>query len=192
MIVANEARDRPNARAEPCNQDGDTLRAVMDRRQVIALLAISAPALAEPRRQSPLIGCWKLDSCVRTLRDGQTQYHFGRNPVGRIEYDKAGRMFALLMRPGRQSSAPSGMELETAPEDELRNVVTGFVAYFGTFDVDEATHSVIHHIQASLVPSWVGTNLKRTYHFEGESLVLTRLSPDGSSSDRLVWHREPD
>lgn len=164
----------------------------MDRRQLIAVLAISTPVLAEPRKQSPLIGCWQLQSCVRTLRDGQTQYHFGRNPVGRIEYDKAGRMFALLMRPGRRSSVPPGMELDKAPEDELRNAVTGFVAYFGTFDIDEATHSVIHHVQASLFPSWVGTNLKRNYHFEGGSLVLTRLSPDGTSSDRLVWHREPD
>ena len=164
----------------------------MDRRQVMALLAISAPALAEPRRQSPLIGCWKLRSCVRTLRDGQTQYHFGRNPVGRIEYDKAGRMFALLTRPGRRSSVSPGMELDNAPEDELRNAVTGFVAYFGTFDIDEATHTVIHHLQASLFPSWVGTDLERNFHFEGRSLVLTRLSPDGASSDRLVWDREPD
>ena len=143
-------------------KDGDTLRAVMNRRQVMALLAISAPAaFSKSLRHSPLIGCWKLRSCVRTLRSGQTQYHFGRHPVGRIEY-------------------------------ELRNAVTGFVAYFGTFDVDAATHTVIHHVQASLFPSWAGTDLKRNFHFEGRSLVLTRVSPDGTSSDRLVWDREPD
>jgi hypothetical protein len=33
--------------------------------------------------------------------------------------------------------------------------------YFGTFDIDEATRTVIHHVQASLVPSYVGTDLKR-------------------------------
>jgi hypothetical protein len=110
-------------------------------------------------------------SCERTLRDGKIQYHFGRSPVGRIEYDKAGRMFALLMRPGRQSSADPGMELDNASEDELRNAATGFVAYFGTYGVDEATHTVIHHVQASLFPSWVGTDLKRNFQFEGGSLA---------------------
>jgi len=66
------------------------------------------------------------------------------------------------------------------------------VAYYGNFEVDEATHTVIHHVQASLVPSWVGTDLKRNFYFEVGSLVLTRTSPDGTSSDRLVFDREPD
>ena len=164
----------------------------MDRRQAIALLAIAAPAIAQPGGQNLLIGAWRLRSNVRTLRDGQTLNHFGPNPVGRIEYDKSGRMFALLMRPGRSSTVPAGMELDNAPEGELRDAVTGFVAYYGNFEVDEATHTVIHHVQASLVPSWVGTDLKRNFCFEVGSLVLTRTSPDGTSSDRLVFDREPD
>ena len=96
------------------------------------------------------------------------------------------------MRPERRTTVPPGMELDQAPEDELRSIVTGFVCYFGTFDVDEASHTVIHHVEASLVPSWVGTDLKRRFHFEGSSLVLTRVSPDDSSSDCLIWDCEPD
>jgi hypothetical protein len=101
-------------------------------------------------------------------------------------------MFALLMRPRRRTTVSPGMELDQAPADELRNIVTGFVSYFGTFDVDQANHSVTHHVEASLVPSWVGTDLKRNFHFEGSSLVLTRVSPDGTSSDRLILDRGPD
>ena len=163
----------------------------MDRRRAIALLAVSTSALAQPGSADPLLGCWGLRSCVRTLRDGHAQYPFGREPVGRIEYDKAGGMFALLMRPGRRTTVLPGMELDQAPPDELRKIVTGFVSYFGTFDVDHANHSVTHHVEASLVPSWVGTSLKRNFHFDGSSLVLTRVSPDGTSSDRLIWDRRP-
>jgi len=101
-------------------------------------------------------------------------------------------MFALLMRPERRTSVTPGMELDQAPESELRNIVTGFVSYFGIFSVDPLGHSVTHHVEASLVPSWVGTDLKRNFHFEGRSLVLTRVSPDGTSSDRLVLDRAPD
>jgi hypothetical protein len=159
----------------------------MNRRRAIALLAVSTRALAQSGNTNPLIGSWTIRSCVRTLREGQTQYPFGREPIGRIEYDKAGRMFALLMRPERRTSVTPGMELDQAPESELRNIVTGFVSYFGTFSVDPVDHSVTHHVEASLVPSWVGTDLKRNFHFEGRSLVLTRVSPDSTSSDRLFW-----
>ncbi|HWH59892.1 MAG TPA: lipocalin-like domain-containing protein [Terriglobales bacterium] len=164
----------------------------MDRRRAIALLAVSTQALAQPGRANPLIGCWNLRSCVRTLRNGQTQYPFGPESVGRIEYDKAGRMFALLMRPGRRTTVHPGMELDQAPMDELRGIVTGFVSYFGSYDVDQEGRSVTHHVEASLVPSWVGTDLKRNFHFEGSRLVLTRVSPDSTSSDRLTLDREPD
>ena len=85
-----------------------------------------------------------------------------------------------------------GMELDNAPEDELRNAVTGIVAYFGSYDVDETALTVSHHVQASLFLSWVGTDLKRNFQFERGSLVLTRVSPDYTSSDRLVFDREPD
>ena len=101
-------------------------------------------------------------------------------------------MFALLMRPERHTTVLPGMELDQATQDELRNIVVGFVSYFGTFDVDQVSHTVTHHIAASLVPSWVGTDLKRNFHFEGNSLVLTRVSPDGTSSDRLIWDRLPE
>ncbi|MEP6537464.1 MAG: lipocalin-like domain-containing protein [Bryobacteraceae bacterium] len=47
------------------------------------------------------------------------------------------------------------------------------MAYFGTFDVDEFAKTVIHHVQACLVPSSVGTDLKRTYRFDANRLVLT-------------------
>ena len=108
----------------------------------------------------------------------------------RIEYDKAGRMSALLMRPGRRSTLPPGMELDRATNEEMREAVTGFVAYFGTYEIEEATGKVIHHVEASLSPSWVGTDLKRSFRFDAGRLILTRPAPD--SSDELIWERESD
>jgi hypothetical protein len=164
----------------------------MNRRDAIALFALSAPALGESTTRSRLIGIWKLRSCVQTLKKGGTEFPFGQKPVGRIEYDKAGRMFALLMRPGRQSTVLPGKRLNEAPVEELRDAVTGFVAYFGTFNVDEATQTVTHHVEAAFAPNWVGTDLKRKFRFDGGRLVLTRVSPDGSQSEELIWDRETD
>ena len=50
------------------------------------------------------IGVWKLLSCERRFADGKVDYPYGEKPVGRLTYDRAVRMSALLMRPGRLST----------------------------------------------------------------------------------------
>jgi hypothetical protein len=159
------------------------------RREFVALIGMSAGdfAFAQPGLPGSLIGVWTLQSCVRTFADGHKEYPFGEKPVGRIEYDKEGRVFALLMRSGRRSTVAPGLELETASTEEIREAVTGFVAYFGSYGVDDASQTVTHQVEASLVPSWVGTSLKRRFRFEGARLVLTRAVP--GTTDELVWER---
>ena len=155
----------------------------------VRLLAGSAsgwPA-PEPSVRSRFIGVWKLVSCERKSSSGKVSYPYGENPVGRITYDKAGRMSAQLMRPGPRPA--SGTTLRSASPDELRDVL-GFFAYFGTFDIDEPARTVIHHVQAGLAPSLVGTDLKRTYEFSDNRLILTARTEDAVT--RVVWEREPD
>jgi hypothetical protein len=163
----------------------------MNRRQIIVgAIGLSGMPSVQPGARGRLIRFWKLRSCLRTFKDGRTEHPFGEQPVGRIEYDKTGRMFALLMRPGRRSTLPPGMLLDKATNEELRDAVTGFVSYFGTFDIEEATQTVVHHVEASLFPSWVGTDLKRSFRFDASRLILTR--PASDSSDELIWERESD
>ena len=161
----------------------------MNRRELVGLMGLSAGnfALAQPGVRGSLIGVWTLQSCVRTFADGHKEYPFGEKPVGRIEYDKEGRMFALLMRSGRRSTVAPGLELDVASVEEIREAVTGFVAYFGSYEVDDASQTVTHHVEVSLVPSWVGTSLKRRFRWDGARLVLTRAVP--GTTDELVWVR---
>jgi hypothetical protein len=161
----------------------------MNRRLLIGLLGASLGNRAQRRRNS-LIGVWKLQSCRRNFTDGHAELPFGEKPVGRIQYDRSGRMSAMLMRPGRRSILPPGIQLDHATDEELRDAVSGFVAYFGTFDVDLPNQTVIHHVQASLAPAWVGADLKRNFRFERGSLVLTRQAT--GVVDTLIWVRESD
>ena len=166
----------------------------MNRRQMIGTIGCAAgfsTALqAAPRDR--FIGVWKLIRCERKSKDGRIDYPYGEKPVGRITYDKAGRMSAQLMRPGRRSTVAPGVSLiaGNAGSEEIRDAVDGFISYFGTFDVDESAKTVIHHVQACLVPSWVGTDLQRTYRFDAKRLVLTASA--ATSVLELVWEREPD
>ena len=163
----------------------------MNRRQAIGTIAFAAAMPATAAARDSFIGVWRLIGCERKLQDGRVAYPYGEKPVGRITYDKAGRMSALLMRPGRRSTVAPGLSLidGNASSEEIREAVNGFIAYFGTFDVDESSHTVIHHVQACLVPSWVGTDLKRAYRFSANSLVLTATT---TSVLEVIWELERD
>ncbi len=165
---------------------------MVDRRKLIGLMGASAYAQTKMPTRDRFLGVWKLISCERTSKGGKVDYPYGEKPVGRIAYDHAGRMSAQLMRPGRRSTVPPGVGLSsiTVSADELRETAAGFQSYFGTFDLDEASNTVTHHVQASLVPSWVGTDLKRTYKFSSNRLAL-RAAYLGGFID-LIWEREPD
>ena len=155
---------------------------------LLAGLSTSAPAAGKARDQ--LIGVWKLISYQRKSSDGRVEYPFGEKPVGRLTYDSAGRMSAQLMRPARKSAMPVGVSFAngTASDAELREAAGGFIAYFGTFDVDEPSTTVIHHVEACLVPSWVAHDLQRKYRFQGNRLMLSAVT--SSFTVDLVWERE--
>jgi hypothetical protein len=159
----------------------------------MALAGASAASGAEPTTRERFLGVWKLARCERKLPGGRLEYPYGENPVGRITYDRAGRMSALLMRPGRRSSVAPGTSfaLANASPEEIREAVSGFIAYFGKYDVDDAARIVIHHVEACLVPSWVGTDLKRSYRFEANRLFLAP-GATANGSIELTWEREPD
>jgi len=166
--------------------------AIVNRRKAAGLIGLAAGLQAQSKTRDRFLGVWKLNSCERKLPNGKTDYPYGEKPVGRITYDKAGRMSAQLMRPGRRSTVPPGLSLiaANASAEEIRESVSGFIAYFGKFDVDEASTTVIHHVESCLIPSWVGTDLRRKYRFEGNRLMLNATTTAGSVN--LVWEREPD
>ena len=156
----------------------------------LLLLAVLIHAQSPSSRvRDRFIGVWKLLSCELKSSAGELSYPYGEHPLGRISYDKAGRMSATLMRPGRPGSS-SREAVSQLSREALLALCRGFIAYYGTFDVDEAAHTVIHHVQVSSYPSYVGIDLKRTYEFTGNQLILTATTANGVM--RLVWEREPD
>jgi len=159
----------------------------MRRRQALGLLGAAAVTGVEaaPTARDRFAGVYRLVSYQRKAPNGDVTEVYGPNPIGRITYDRAGRMSALLMRPGRKPpESPQAVTLE-----EYREIHRGFVAYMGTFDVDEASDTVVHHVEAALNPAWVGTDLKRHYEFSGNRLTL---SIPGATTTTLVWERERD
>jgi len=117
-----------------------------------------------------LIGTWRLVSYQVRSADGSVVYPMGKEVVGTIMYLADGYMSAMLMVPGR---APlSGGSAASATFEELVAAVTGFFAYVGRFEVDEAAKVVTHHIEIALAPQLVGTVQRRHVLFGGRRLRL--------------------
>ena len=113
-------------------------------------------------------------------------------PIGRIQYEKSGRMMAIIMRPNRTSTIKPQEALSAAGCEEVREAVAGFIGYFGTFSLNASSKTVTHRVEANVVPNGINTELIRGFRFDGDLLVLHRRSADGGQSDELVWERESD
>ena len=131
-----------------------------------------------------LIGAWKLLSLEVSV-DGDVLHPYGEHPIGRLTYDEAGRMSAHVMKPGRKSSIDDPDAIADASCDELRQIADGYLSYYGTFTLDEASRTVTHHVESCSLPAWIGTDQPRQYEFVGAHLALS------AGSTRLVWERLP-
>src|SRR6267154_897826 len=100
----------------------------MTRRQAIGTIGLAAVVQAAPAVRERFLGVWRLIRCQRAFQDGRIEYPYGERGVGRITYDKAGRMSALLMKPGRRSTIAPGVSLlaGNASTEEIREAVDGF------------------------------------------------------------------
>ena len=52
--------------------------------------------------------------------------------------------------------------MEATPE-EVRIAFEGYISYCGFYEVNEQERFVLHHLQLSWFPNWVGTEQKRFF-----------------------------
>jgi Lipocalin-like domain len=154
------------------------------------LCSAQAPKQFATRKMSDeFVGAWKLISFERRTAAGEVTYPMGENPVGRLTYDAVGRMSAQIMRPDRPKFQAVDPAKWTA--EEKAAAFDGYIAYYGTFSVSDTERAVIHHVEASLYPHWVGSDQRRLYEFSGNQLILRAVNGSGGpgTESRLVWER---
>jgi hypothetical protein len=138
---------------------------------VLAVVLLAAPVTgAQPvpaGDAARFFGTWRLVSDTTT---------------GIMIYDSLGNMAAQVMpnRARRKYAAT-----EPTPE-EAKDAITGYLAYFGTYSVDEQARTVTHHRKGSINPGQVGDDVVRAYVFESNDRLV--LTPAGSTN-KIVWER---
>jgi lipocalin-like protein len=125
--------------------------------------------------QQKLEGAWRLVSVEDQGPDGKM---VKQERTAILMYSHDGHMSVQIMAPTAHS------EPETGP---IHYEKDGYEAYFGTYRVDAATHTVTHHVEGALVRSLIGQDLGRVYQFSGRQLVLKSSRPDEHWV--IVWER---
>ncbi len=137
------------------------------------------------------IGTWRLEACEGQWSDGRITQPYGDEPGGLLMYDGAGRFSGQIMARGRPEFA-SGNLLKGS-DAEVRAAFEGYVAYYGSYNVDEAEGLMIHRVEGSFFPNWTGERQIRKFEFTGDGqLRLSTLPIKGARADltvTLLWRR---
>jgi Lipocalin-like domain len=130
---------------------------------VVALSGVSQTPSSDKEK---LIGAWRLASITMPGPDGKSSST--AQPTGMLIYTRDGHMSVQLMYP-KSANVPSN-----------EYVHDGYEASFGSYDLDEATHTVTHHVQGSITRDLlVGKNLPRVYQFSPDGhLIIRSARPD--------------
>jgi len=136
-------------------------------------------------------GTWKLVSWKIEQANGELiDPPLGPDPLGWIMYQPGGHMSVVIMRSDRPQFA-SNILIEATPE-EIETAFEGYISYCGSYEVNEQDRFVIHRLQLSWFPNWVGTEQKRFFEFADDRLTLTTppLTVLGEAQvHRLIWQR---
>lgn len=142
----------------------------------ILLLVLLCVSLAQPLRaaDSPasLAGTWKVERVTDTdIATGKVVHPYGEHPKGYIAYDPTGHLHVQLMRTPATRPFASGDDAK-GTDAEVRAAYDGYVAYFGTYEVDTDKGIVVHRVEGSLMPSYTGTDQPRPFRIEGDVLTI--------------------
>ena len=147
----------------------------------VFLAVMSSVGGAAKSQPSILVGAWRLVSYETKDAKGRIDYPLGEHVTGQLVYDARSNMSVQIMRQDRPAFVSNDFARGT--DTEARAALEGYIAYFGTYTMDSAKHTVVHHIRGALFPNFVGGDQIRNYTFENGRLVL--------STPPILWRGEP-
>lgn len=140
-------------------------------------------------RAQDLVGTWQLLEWEARQEDGTVSRPFGDAAAGYVVYTHDAHMITNISRAGRPAI---GGDLLSAPAEARAAAYASFVAYAGSYRVEG--YDVIHHVEMSLYPDWVGTEQRRRVQLSADRDLLTlSTGPTATSGallrSRLRWQR---
>ena len=138
-----------------------------------------------------IIGTWKLVSIEDHTPNSPRRE---LNPTGYIVYDATGRVAVQITRRSDRKKFASE-EIAQATTEEKAAAFGSYVAYYGTYTINEAAGTITHHVTGSLNPNDVGKDWVRYFRLSGNRITLIPVEtnegrPASSPPVRsLTWER---
>jgi len=136
-----------------------------------------------------IVGTWKLVSWVYRNEIGEEVDYFEKNSTGILMYDENGYMNAQLMKPERSSFASDSINGGTL--DEAYGAFHSYLAYFGKY-YEENPGTIIHQVEGSMFPNWIGNRQVRYGKIEGDKLIISTppiLAQGRETIFYITWQR---
>jgi len=141
------------------------------------------------QQQASLSGTWKLISVEARYEDNLVIYPWGPKASGLLIYTQDGYMSITIMRGDRPRFLVPDM-LGGSIEEQAQ-AAQSYLSYSGTYEIQ--SDKVIHHIEASLFPNWVGEDQVRFVDKLTKDQLVLRTSPylagGKFGTGYLVWYR---
>ena len=138
-----------------------------------------------------IVGTWRLVT-FEDVENGKVIRRFGDKPNGLFVYTADGHVIIHIANPANpiciapsKKSGPDKKDDLTLPEcspEQVRTLLDGTVAYWGTYRVDAATGEVVHSVEADLSNGYIGTDQRRPFRLTGDQLVIG----DGKTWTRVL------
>jgi hypothetical protein len=137
-----------------------------------------------------LLGDWRLIAMGATNSAGETVYPMGRHAEGLLVYTEGGHVSVNIGQFGR-SRPPGAAGLWSGLDDATAaTMARTYMAYAGTYTVDEAARTVVHHLDFGLDPFMVAHPQVRQVSFNDDGcLVLDAFDDASGTRGFLVWAR---
>jgi hypothetical protein len=108
-----------------------------------------------------------------------------------LVYDGLSSFSGQIMTQGRPAFATGN--LLKGSDGEVRTAFEGYVAYYGQYSVDETEGLMVHKVEGSFFPNWIGEQQVREFEFTDDGRLELRTLPiKGAQADLtvvLLWER---
>jgi hypothetical protein len=167
-VVSAQSVSRPGSEPKPNSIPSDT-----------------APTAAmHASISSQVIGTWRLVAYQEKLPNGDIANPYGDTPQGVAIFEPGGYVSVQMMKIPRVSFT-SGYARATV--DQVKAVHEAYLAYYGTWAIDEAESALIENIKASNQPYLNNQMTTQRYDFEGKRLSLRTVLTDRGEEHSVVF-----
>lgn len=139
-------------------------------------LSVGQDQTANEGIRGRFVGAWRLARLEQPGADGKIH---NADSTGLLVFTRDGHMSVQVMERNPQTQGPAG------PEQYSQG---GYEASFGTYVIDEVSHTFTFHVEGALVRSLVGKDLPRSFELSGKQLVVKSTRSD--EHWRVVWEHD--